>query len=90
MLNGVVVEIVKSLPGLVRLYLNVPLVSVSQALAGVVRVPAISQVRVVAWDVPLFTVTVEKIVRGVPVVLVILAELEPLNVTGILVKSTLA
>ena len=89
-LNAVVVEIVKSVVGFVRMYLKVPFVRVSHASAGVVRVPAMSHVSVVACDVPLLTLTVEKIVSGVPMVLVILAEFEPLKVTGILVKSTFA
>jgi hypothetical protein len=56
--------------------------------AGVFKVPAISRVSVVACDVPLLTVTVLKTVKGLPVVFVILEELEPKKVTGIPVKST--
>jgi hypothetical protein len=85
-----VVEIVKSVEGLVRMYLKVPFNRVSHALAGVVRVPAILQVSVVDWDVPLLTVTRLKIVSGVPAVLVILAEVEPVKNNGILPKSALA
>jgi hypothetical protein len=86
--NGVVVEIVKSEFGLVRMYRNVPFCNVNQLSVRVLRVPAISIVSVVACEVPLFTVTVLKTVRGVPEVFVTLAELEPKKVTGIPVKST--
>jgi hypothetical protein len=51
------------------MYLNVPFCKVNQLLTGVLNVPAISQVRVVACEVPLFTVTLLKIVNGlVPVI----------------------
>jgi hypothetical protein len=46
--NGVMVDIVKSLPGLFLIYLRVPFVIVSQLSAGVVKTPPISIVRVVA------------------------------------------
>jgi hypothetical protein len=71
------------------MYRNVPFCRVNQLLAGVVKVPAMSIVRVVAGEFPLFTVTVLKTVKGFPDVFEILAEFEPKNVTGTPVKSTL-
>jgi len=82
MLNGVVVDIVKSEPGLVLMYLNVPFCKVNQLLTGVLNVPAISQVRVVACEVPLFTVTLLKIVVGVPDVFERVELFEPKKVTS--------
>jgi len=87
-IKGVVVEMVKSVTGFVRIYLKVPFCNVSQLLAGVVSVPPILHVSVVACDVPLLTVTVENIVVGLPVVFEIIASADPKNVTGIFVKST--
>ena len=85
--NGVSVEMVKLVAGLVRTYLKVPLRSVSQLSVGVVKTPPISSVRVVVWEDPLSTVTVLKIVAGPkgpgkPGVLVIEALFGPKNVTG--------
>ncbi len=87
--KGVVLEMVKSEPGLVRMYLKVPFCKVSQLSTGVFRVPAISHVRVVACDVPLLTVTVLNTVSGLPAVFEIVAFVELKNVRGRVVKSTL-
>jgi hypothetical protein len=89
MVKFVVVEIVKFVAGSVRWYWKVPFCSVSQLFVGVVRVPAIEQFNEVACEVPLFTVTDPKMVKGVPTVFVILAEVLPLKITGTFTRFTL-
>ena len=85
--NGVTVDIAKSLPGLFLIYLRVPFVIVSQLSAGVVKTPSISMVRVLACEEPLSTVTTLNIVLGPagpgnPGVCVIEALFGPKKVTG--------
>jgi hypothetical protein len=86
----VIVEIVKLVVGLVLWYMNVPFCNDNQLSAGVVNVPAMLQFNCVVWDIPLLTITEPKIVTGLPVVLVILADAFPLNVVGTFDRFTRA
>ena len=83
--KGVVVEIAKSVPGSVLIYLRVPFCNVNQLSVRVAKVPPISNVSVVACEFPLLTVILLKVVEGVELSngsFVIEAELLPKKMTS--------